>query len=314
MTYWKWEMGVLKSHLAEDANRERQRTTLGEYSRIAFRKLYKAVHPGLVDISFLYSEVPRSPGSIPRRVYQTWKEPALPSVHALGVKRFRRLNPDCSFEFFDDERMASYMRSNYAGHPILDVFERITVPASKADVWRYCILYREGGIYCDIDSSLSIPFRELLKDNPAELLSFEGNPWTELLAVGSYADPALFLPRPPDSVVPKLEHPDNSVLNWLLCFEKGHPLLAEVIDLIVRHFPFFDGRQFESVWQAVVHATGPLAFTQAVWRWMERTGNRPEQRGIDFGGKGVFKIPGSGERYAVSPHYMQMKRTSLTGN
>ncbi len=265
-----------------------------------------------MDISSLYTEVPQSPGRIPRRVYQTWKEPRLPAVHALGVRRFRRLNPDYSFEFFDDARMAAYMRENYAAHPILDVFERIKIPASKADVWRYCILYREGGIYCDIDSALSIPFRGLLRDDPSELLSFEGNPWSSLMQVGAYADPSLFLAQPPDSVAAGLDYPDHTVLNWLLCFEKGNPILAEIIDLIVRHFAFFDGRQFESVWQAVVHATGPLAFTQAVWRWMERTGLRPAQQGIDFDGRGIFKLPGSGDRYAVSPHYMQMKRTSLT--
>jgi mannosyltransferase OCH1-like enzyme len=296
----------------DEASEERRRETLGAYARIAFRKLYKATHPGLVDISSLYTEVPVSAGRIPRRVYQTWKDPALPAVHALGLKRFRRLNPDCSFVFFDDARMAAYMRENYAAHPILDVFERIKIPASKADIWRYCILYREGGIYCDIDSALSIPFRVLLKDDPSELLSFEGNHWSSHMQVGAYADPAIFLQRPPDSIAAKLDYPDHTILNWLLCFEKGNPILAEIIDLIVRHFPFFDDRQFESVWQAVIHATGPLAFTQAVWKWMEKTGQRPNQRGIDFDGQGIFKLPGSGDRYTVSPHYMQMKRTSLT--
>jgi len=296
----------------DGAKEERQRISLDEYARIAFRKLYMASHPRLVDISALYTAVPGSSGRIPLRVYQTWKEPRLPAVHAMGVRRFRKLNKDCSFEFFDDARMAEYMRLNYAGHPILDVFQRIKIPASKADIWRYCILYREGGIYCDIDSALSIPFRVLLKDDPSELLSFEGNPWGDLMQVGDYADPALFLARPPDAVAANLDCPDHTILNWLLCFEKGHPILAEIIDLIVRHFPFFDDRQFESVWQAVVHATGPLAFTQAIWKWMEKTGSRPYQRGIDFDGRGIFKLPGSGDRYTVSPHYMQMKRTSLT--
>lgn len=218
-------MSGSKNSSAKNTSGKRQRVTLGEYSRIAFRKLYKFTHPKLVDISSLYTEVPQSPGRIPRRVYQTWKEPRLPAVHALGVRRFRRLNPDYSFEFFDDARMAAYMRENYAAHPILDVFERIKIPASKADVWRYCILYREGGIYCDIDSALSIPFRGLLRDDPSELLSFEGNPWSSLMQVGAYADPSLFLAQPPDSVAAGLDYPDHTVLNWLLCFEKGTPFL-----------------------------------------------------------------------------------------
>lgn len=287
--------------------------TVAEYVRIAFRKAYKYVHPKKVDITSLYTQVPQREARIPRRVYQTWKEPALPALHARGVRRFRKLNPDCSFEFFDDDTMASYMRENYAGHPILEIFEKITVPASKADIWRYCVLYKEGGIYCDIDSSLRVPFRKLLKDNPPELISFEGNLWRDLMNVGVFADPAVFYSAPPTAILPNLEYPDHTILNWLLCFEKGHPILKETIDLIVRNFPFLEGKRFERLWPAVIHATGPLALTQAVWRWMDRTGRRPEQCGIDFNGKGVFKIPGSGDRYTVSPHYLEMKRTSLTG-
>ena len=300
----------LKGDPESGVRRYRKRETLGEYSRIAYRKLYKLTHPKLVDISSLYTTVPATVARIPRRVYQTWKEPLLPAVHALGVKRFRKLNPDCSFLFFDDAAMDEYMRSNYAGHPILNVFEKIKIPASKADIWRYCILYQEGGIYCDIDSVLSIPFRELLKDDPSEMLAFESGLWG--LQIGPYADPALYYSHAPESIAAKLDFPSHTILNWLLCFEKGSPILAEVIDLIVKHFSFYEGKQFESIWLAVVHATGPLAFTQAVCRWMERTGLRPTQCGIDFDGKGIFKLPGSGDRYTVSPHYMQMKRTSLT--
>ena len=125
-------------------------------------KLYRTMNPAEVDISHLYTAVPRKKGKIPNTVYQTWKSTKLPSLHARGVKRFRRLNPDYSSQFFDNHNaMNEYMAANYAGHPILDVFRAVRVPAARADIWRYCILFREGGIHRDIDSALSIRFREL---------------------------------------------------------------------------------------------------------------------------------------------------------
>src|SRR5208337_4980963 len=53
-------------------------------STAMFRKILKdvlsKVHP--VDVSSLYTEVPRSAGKIPNHVYQTWISPVLPFLHA----------------------------------------------------------------------------------------------------------------------------------------------------------------------------------------------------------------------------------------
>jgi mannosyltransferase OCH1-like enzyme len=276
------------------------------------RKCYRLIAPKESDISHLYTSVPRNAKRIPNVVYQTWKNTQLPSLHALGVKRFRKLNADYSFAFFDDQAMNEYMVNNYCGYPILEVFQAIQVPAARADIWRYCILYREGGIYCDIDSALSMPFRELLSEDTSEMLSFEGNRWSSYLEVGQYSDPNIFLTDPPLLAQKNLDFPDYVILNWLLCFEKGHPILEEVINLIVQHFGFFKNREFPSMHQTVVHCTGPLALTQAVWKWVQKTNRRPSQFGIDFNGYGIFKLSDSDKRYTISPHYSSYSNTCIT--
>ncbi|MGA2478167.1 MAG: glycosyltransferase [Spirochaetia bacterium] len=279
----------------------------------SLRPLYSKVFALRVNISSLYTTVPSLGQKIPNVVYQTWKTPVLSLRHAWAVRRFRRMNREYSFRFFDDDQMSAYMNLRYSGHPILKIFNDIQVPASKVDVWRYCILYREGGIYCDIDSALKTPFRELLRDDPQELISFEGSKWSEGNGFDrvTYSDPALFLPAPSDGVRMKLECPDHTVLNWLLCFEKESPILAEVIDLIVRHADFFRGKKFASILHAVTHFSGPHALTQAVWKSVEKTGRRPAQCGIDFCGQGVFKLPGEENRYRDSPHYTELPRSTI---
>lgn len=275
-----------------------------------FRQIREALKPAYewatsfeVDISSVYTEVPGGNRAIPNIVYQTWKRPILPFRHARGVSRFRRMNMDYSFRFFDDEGMAEYMNRAYAGHPILEIFNDALIPASKADIWRYCILFKEGGIYCDIDSALAVPLREIMGDNPSELISFENGKWQDRLGIGNFADPAVFLPCPSDRVRQRLDCPDHVVLNWMLCFAKGSGILAEVINLIVRHAVFFRGKSFDGPMVPILHFTGPLALTQAVWRFVQKTDRRPHQCGIDFNGSGVFKLPGERQRYAKSPHY-----------
>jgi len=280
---------------------------------VPFRlRAYKLFAPKEISIVPFYTSVPPVARKIPNSVYQKWNGPFLPYMHAMEVRRFRRLNPDYSFVFFDDKRMNDYMSSRYEGHPILDVFRQIQIPASKVDVWRYCILYQEGGVYCDIDSALSVPLRELLKDDPSEVISFENNKWRDVLSPGSYADPKIFFSGPPREATQNLDYPDHLVLQWLLCFEKGSPILEEVINLIARHFEFFRGKEFESVWKAVIHCTGAVAFTQAVWKWISRTKKRPYQCGIDYQGEGVWKVPGSWHLHDAIPHYSQWPTSSLT--
>ncbi len=276
-----------------------------------FRPMASRVFARPVDVAGLYTSAPALGRRIPNVVYQTWKQPVLAWRHARALRRFRRLNADYSFRFFDDAQMAAYMKRNFTGHPVLDVFNGISIPTSRADVWRYCILHREGGIYCDIDSALTVPFRQLLADDPAEMISFENGRWQEMLNIASYADPEVFLKEPNEPARRLLECPERIVLNWLLCFEPGHPILTEVIDLIVHHAHFYRGRKFPVVWPAVVHFTGPLALTQAVWRTVEKTGRAPAQSGVDFRGHGIFKIPGEEHRYRVSPHYTELAGSSI---
>ena len=223
------------------------------------QKIYRAFGPHDVDVSSFFTAVPAASSEIPNTVYQTWKYARLPPFHARGFAHFRQLNPDYSFSFFDDREMTDYMRTRYAGHPILAVFDRIRIPAAKADIWRYCVLFREGGVYCDIDSALSIPLRDLLKDDPPEMMSFESNTWSGQLDIGNYADPAVFRASVPTSAGSRLEHPQNVILNWMLCFKKGHPILEEAIALIVRHFDFYRNKTFDNMWKAVIHCTGPIA-------------------------------------------------------
>jgi mannosyltransferase OCH1-like enzyme len=278
----------------------------------AWRFAYKKLHPLETDISIFYTAAPAKSGKIPNVVYQTWKKASLSSLHAHYLKKFRKLNSDYSFRFFDDTMMAEYMENAYNGHSVLDVFRAIRIPASRADIWRYCILYREGGVYCDIDSGLSIPLRVLLHDDPSEMISFENNYWSESLDTRVYSNGNIFYSKVPEKAKGNLDFPDNVVLNWLLCFEKESPILKKVIDMIVQHFDFYNGKKFTSIQQAVVHCTGPQVLTQAIWKWIMETGKRPVQFGIDFGGYGIFKLPGAGESYSSSPHYSTLSNTTIT--
>ena len=86
---------------------------------------------------------------IPLKIYQTWHTKELPEKMRLSVDRMKRRHPRFEYFLFDDNDCRNFIASNFDGN-VLDAFDRIIPGAYKADVWRYCVLYINGGIYLDI--------------------------------------------------------------------------------------------------------------------------------------------------------------------
>jgi mannosyltransferase OCH1-like enzyme len=59
------------------------------------------------------------------------------------------MNPDFDFVLMDDEQCRDFIRDNF-DKKTLEAYDSLVPGAYKADLWRYCILYKYGGIYLDI--------------------------------------------------------------------------------------------------------------------------------------------------------------------
>jgi mannosyltransferase OCH1-like enzyme len=161
---------------------------------------------------------------IPKVVYQTWKTKELPqSIQAIRETMINE-NPDYIFLLFDDAEMDKWMEDTMES-PVVQAYNSLSVGAAKADLWRYCILYKNGGVYLDIDSKLLKPLSQLILDTDQAILSREGNP--------------------------------NMFLQWLLIFNRGHPILQYAINLAVANIT-------HKVSTNISNLTGPKVFTYAL--------------------------------------------------
>jgi hypothetical protein len=86
---------------------------------------------------------------IPYTVYQTYQTKTLP-VKMLGVNiKLKLLNSDFSFKLFDDNDCREFIEQNF-NSIVLETFDNLLPGAFKSDLWKYCILYLNGGIYLDM--------------------------------------------------------------------------------------------------------------------------------------------------------------------
>lgn len=242
----------------------------------------------LVDVKSFYTQSTKQESSgkkIPRNFFQTYKTSFFDEKHANEMREFRSKHPSFSFYFYDDDGIEEFMYHFWRSHPIYKIFKGVKFGAAKADIWRYCVLYTMGGIYLDIDSKILFNL-ESIDDGLNELISFEENtvsgfswdndwPCRNFFQKNNFRGQTLF-------------RPDNIVLQWLLVFRPGHPVLFRTIQLIVENSNYYLNREFDNVLHAVVSFSGPMVFTQAVWEFAQE-GNILRQTDVDFNRMALFK-------------------------
>jgi mannosyltransferase OCH1-like enzyme len=89
---------------------------------------------------------------IPKNIYLTWEtsdiEKMLPKMKE-SVELLKSVNNDCNVYIFDNDQCYNFLKK-YFKEEVSNAFNNLIPGAYKADLWRYCVLYKFGGIYQDI--------------------------------------------------------------------------------------------------------------------------------------------------------------------
>jgi hypothetical protein len=136
--------------------------------------------------------------NIPKVIYQTWKTKDINPEVKQVINKMMMINKGYKHEFYDDNDIEIFLKENFPPN-VYNCYSRINIGASKADFWRYCVLYKYGGVYIDIDSTLLKPIDDLLTPEVQCLVTREKNP--------------------------------GMFNNWIIACEKEHPIMRMAIDI-----------------------------------------------------------------------------------
>jgi len=166
---------------------------------------------------------------IPKVIYQTWYKKDLPdSIKNLNEKMMS-INKNYKYCFYDDTDIINFINDNY-GDTIIKAFNSLNVGAAKADLWRYLILYKNGGIYLDLDSELHNDLDNLIKDSDEAIISREGN--------------------------------KDVFTQWCLMFSANHPILKICIDKCVDNI-------LNKKTNNVLYLTGPHVYSESIFEYVK---------------------------------------------
>lgn len=215
---------------------------------------------------------------IPRVIYQTWWVKTLPQPIQASVDSMIAMNPGYDYRLYDDGDMHRYVEG-FSDSTLSRCFNSLKVGAAKADLWRYLVLYKEGGVYLDVDSVIHSSLDPLILDDGCCVISRENNP--------------------------------GKFVQWCLMFPPRHPILKRCIDACVENIS--SGKRV-----SVLSMTGPVVYSDSVNRHFgnERVFYKSDEEinsmktstgvriyGTDYGGYAAFAHPNKAELYTNRLHW-----------
>ena len=94
--------------------------------------------------------VSQSNTNIPKYMFQTMETNLIPKyMYENCSKKWKDLNRDYTYFYFDALDRKKFIKKHFSSF-IYDMYNNLIPGAYKADLWRYCILYKYGGCYMDI--------------------------------------------------------------------------------------------------------------------------------------------------------------------
>lgn len=204
---------------------------------------------------------------IPKVIHQTYPENFIPAEIRKNIKVLKRLNPNWEYKLYTDNDIEQYISQYFPD--ILDVYLSINpnYGAVRADLFRYLLIYNEGGVYIDIKSSFSIPLNDSLLPDDTYILSHWD--WSgQFKYWGKH---------------PEITNPRGEFQQCFIISVKGHPFLKAVIEKVVNNIKNYNYSKNGIGKMTVLRLTGPIAYTLAINPLLSRCKSRLVNSEKDLG-------------------------------
>ena len=235
--------------------------------------------------------------SIPRVIYQKYSVGLLTSERLVNIERIKALNPTYVYRSFDDDEAGTFISENY-GPDVLARFHNIKPEygAARADLFRYLLLYRNGGVYLDLKSTTLQPLAQTLAPDDSFILSqWDNGPGRPFEGYGLHKE--------------LTGSPGGEFQQWFLVSVPGHPFLRAVIERVLTKIDDYRPWKEAVSRLGVIRTTGPIPFTQAI---LPIVASYPHRRIRDQTELGLeYTIHSRPDAHVVGDHYW-LKRTSIT--
>ena len=107
---------------------------------------------------------------IPKVIYKTGIDDydKLPQRLKAIFKDNLKINTNFTIRYYSDKDSREFIRNNFS-KDIINAYDKLIPGAYKADLFRYCILYKNGGVYSDLTQRILKPLESFIDFEKDEL-------------------------------------------------------------------------------------------------------------------------------------------------
>ncbi|WP_245475608.1 glycosyltransferase [Bradyrhizobium sp. Leo170] len=190
---------------------------------------------------------------IPRIIHQTCpSKNRLSDVLADNIQAIKAMNPGWEYRLYDDRAVDTFIVNSY-GAEISNLFRRINPQygAARADLFRYLLMYKHGGVYLDIKSTTLKPLDSVIRpDDKFILAHWRNEPGEPFAGWGMQKEFGFDRKR--------------EVQQWHIITVPGHPFLRRVIEQVLKNIQNYRSWVHGVGGRGVWKTTGPIAYTLAI--------------------------------------------------
>jgi hypothetical protein len=118
---------------------------------------------------------PKEINGVPLVIYQSWQSHIVPKGMKQNILRTIENNPEFDYYLYSDADSRAFIAANY-DPDVVKAFDLLRPGAYKSDLWRYCILYKLGGVYFDIKMAPLVPIKNILESHSVVFVKDIVNP------------------------------------------------------------------------------------------------------------------------------------------
>lgn len=222
------------------------------------------------------------PSLFPSNLFYTVPEKDnIRATASARIEECKKLNsPNYNVQVYGDDECRQFVSEHYP--QFLASYDALPEPVMRADMWRYLVLHKYGGVYLDSDIQCLHEF----------------NRWASMLLPSHSRQKSLNI-----GAMVGIEFRDNiqedeqegmpkaiQFVQWTLAGKAGHPIFyrtAEKIHQLISNGGYQGGDEQTNV----IYGTGPGVFTEAVLEYMVEQGRieKDTQWTMDPNPKRVFR-------------------------
>jgi hypothetical protein len=174
---------------------------------------------------------------IPQIIHQIWHSPEYDRMDGTP-QSWKSINPDWEYRLWLDQELEDFFAKDYPN--LLELYLSFPTNVQRADLARYVLLHRFGGVYADMDTDCLAPLAPLIEEDGIVLCE-EPKIHAESALVFGF---------------------NRLIFNGTIASPAEHPFWMHVVRMIVRNR--------HSMNKDVLISTGPVLLTAAVEAWADQ--------------------------------------------